>query len=276
MSNNKTLALLLAVSAVMAAGCTPKEKSEADTTAAAPAAAPAEAPAAAPAPVSLDGTSWVLASMPGKALADNSPATLTFEQGRAAGTDGCNRFIMSVAVSDSGIGFSPGPGTLMACPPGVDAQAQAFMLALTGAKTFSVADGKLTLLDGSGQELATFTEQRQGLAGTSWSATGINNGREALVSLVIDSSVTFDIAADGSVSGFGGCNNFRSSLEQQGSNVKFAPAAATRKMCPDAKVMEQEQAFFNALPNSTTASVDGGRLTLRDANGAMQVTAQQK
>lgn len=277
MSNPSSIAALLALSAVIAGGCAPREKTVETAPPAAEAAAPVAAPAAAPAasqPASLNGTSWVLASLPGTTLVAGSPATMTFAEGRAAGTDGCNRFIMGVEISGASITFIQGPGTLMACPPGVDAQAKAFTAALTGAKTFTVADGTLTLLDGSGQVVATFTEQRQGLAGTSWSVTGVNNGREALVGILDGSAPTIVIAADGSVSGSGGCNNFTSRLEQDGSNVKFSPAAATRKMCPDPKVMEQEQSFFNALVASSTASVEGGRLTLRDSNGAMQVTAQ--
>lgn len=267
-----TTAALVAVSAaLLAGGCAPKETPVQGPSAATPEAASAAQPA------TLDGTSWVLASLPGKELVSGATATISFQDGRAAGSDSCNRFTMPYSVEGATISF-PGQaaGTMMACPPGVQEQAQAFTTALSGAQGWAVADGLLTLKDADGNELATFTEQRQGLAGTSWSATGINNGREALVSLVADSTVTLDFSTDGRVSGSAGCNDFTAGFQQDGSAVKFTPAALTRKMCPDPKVMEQETAFVRALEASTTSAVEGNRLTLRDANGAMQVTASRK
>lgn len=263
--NRMTTAALVAVSAaLLAGGCAPKQT-------------PVQEPSAAAQPVTLDGTSWVLASLPGRELVSGTTATISFQDGRAAGSDSCNRFTMPYSVEGATISF-PGQaaGTMMACPPGVQEQAQAFTTALSGAQGWAVADGLLTLKDADGNELATFTQQRQGLAGTSWNATGINNGREALVSLVADSTVTLDFSTDGRVSGSAGCNDFTAGFEQDGSAVKFTPAALTRKMCPDPKVMEQETAFVRALEASTTSDVEGNRLTLRDANGAMQVTAAQK
>jgi heat shock protein HslJ len=276
--NKRSVAPTLAViSALLVAGCTPKATNvEAPAESAAPATAAAPAAGAAQ-PVSLDGTSWVLASIPEKTLANGSPATISFSEGRASGTDGCNRFTMGFTTNGSQIQFPTQPaGTLMACPPGVQEQAQWFIQAVTSAQSFHVADGRLTLLDANGKELATFIEQRQELAGTAWNATGINNGRQALVSLVADSTVTLNFGTDGTVFGSAGCNSFNSGFEQSGGTVKFKPAATTRKMCPDPAVMEQEQAFLNALVASTSVQLEGGQLVFRDAGGAMQVTATKQ
>jgi heat shock protein HslJ len=43
-------------------------------------------------PPSLDDTAWVLAELPGRALLSDHGITLRFEDGRAAGSDGCNRY----------------------------------------------------------------------------------------------------------------------------------------------------------------------------------------
>jgi heat shock protein HslJ len=51
------------------------------------------------------------------------------------------------------------------------------------------------------------------------------------------------------------------------------PAAATRKFCDSpAGVMEQETAFFTALEHSTTVETVSTGVTLRDADGATQLT----
>lgn len=281
MLNKRSVAPILAVaSALIVAGCTPKAnnvETPADPATPATTAAPAAGAAATAQPVSLEGTSWVLASLPEKTLANGSPATISFSEGRASGTDGCNRFMMGFTTNGSQIQFPTQPaGTLMACPPGVQEQAQWFMQAVTSAQSFHVADGRLTLMDANGKELATFIEQRQELAGTAWNATGINNGRQALVGLVADSTVTLNFGTDGTVFGSAGCNSFNAGFEQSGGTVSFKPAATTRKMCPDPAVMEQEQAFLNALVASTSVQLEGGQLVFRDAGGAMQVTATKQ
>jgi heat shock protein HslJ len=66
----------------------------------------------------IDGTSWVLASMPGKTLANGSPATLQLQDGRTSGSDGCNRFTGTYQINGSSITFPAPAGTMMACPPG--------------------------------------------------------------------------------------------------------------------------------------------------------------
>ena len=40
----------------------------------------------------LEGTAWVLSSLPGRTLLASEPATLNFEGGRVQGSDGCNRY----------------------------------------------------------------------------------------------------------------------------------------------------------------------------------------
>jgi len=55
--------------------------------------------------------------------------------------------------------------------------------------------------------LATFAMQSQLLAGSSWRAMGINNGKGGVASLVAGTNVTLVFAADGEASGSAGSNN---------------------------------------------------------------------
>jgi heat shock protein HslJ len=219
----------------------------------------------------LDGTAWVLADLPGApAPADAAAPTLRLEAGRASGSDGCNRFNAGVRT-DGGTFEIAGPiaSTRMACAPELMQRADAYLAALGRARGYRVEGGQLQLLDAGGSVRASFSPQTQVLAGTRWRATGINNGRGGVVSLVAGSNVTLDFAADGQASGSAGCNRFNTRYSADGTTLRLQPAAATRRLCPEPGVMEQESAFLRALETVATSRVEGSRLELRTADGAL-------
>jgi heat shock protein HslJ len=83
-----------------------------------------------------------------------------------------------------------------------------------------------------------------------------------------------NFGADAVVSGNSGCNNYSGGFEVTGSNLKIDPLASTQMYCDQpAGVMDQEQQYLAALQNAVTFQIDGSTLTIRDANGAMQVVA---
>lgn len=264
---------VLAASVLIAMSGCAKKPADAGATPA-PVAEPAAAAMAAPAATaSLDGTAWVLASLGSGAPVTDPAPTARFDGGTMSGSDGCNRYILPVTFTDTSFEAGMrGPSTMMACPPDRTALAAAYMEALTGARGHRLSGANLELLDADGVVVATFAPQATGLAGTTWKATGINNGREALVSVVTGSEVTITFEEGGQANGSSGCNRFMTSWEADGNNVKIGPAAGTRMMCEDPKVMEQEAAFLKALETVATKDMEGDRLTLRDANGAMAAT----
>ena len=222
----------------------------------------------------LEGTAWVLAAIPGRELVNGSPATLQFQTGRAGGSDGCNRYSVGYRSDGAKLQFDGSPtATLMACPPGVQQQAQWFTDTLQGTRAWRIAAERLLLLDAQGRELATLVAQRQILAGTRWSATGINNGQGGVASLLAGTRVTLEFDAQGRLSGSAGCNNYTGGYQQSGSSLTIAAPAATRRFCTATGVMDQEAAFLRALVAAATARIEGGRLELRDAGGALQVSA---
>ena len=224
---------------------------------------------------SLENTAWVLSTLSGQSLAAESPATLRFESGRVSGTDGCNRYSGAYSAEGAELKVSPQlASTRMACPPAVDAQAKAFIAALTGAGKYRIANEQLELQAPDGAVLATLARQSEMLAGTSWRITGINNGRQAVVSVLAGTAPTLAFAADGRASGSAGCNSFNSRYTVDGAHLKFAPPASTRKMCAEPPgVMEQEQQFLAALETVATARIEGDRLELRRGDGALAVSA---
>ena len=84
----------------------------------------------------------------------------------------------------------------------------AFRAALDGRMRFVVEDDRLTLTASGGTILVFRAEPEPTLEGSSWNVTGYNNGRQALVSLILDTSLTL-MFREGTVSGSSGCNSYR-------------------------------------------------------------------
>ncbi len=221
----------------------------------------------------LEGSSWVLESLGGQAPLESTVVTLNFEANRVNGTDGCNRFTAGYSLDGFNIALGPLAGTLMACPEPIMNQAAQFQAALANARSFRVADGRLTLLDADGNSLATLVVQNTDVVGTSWRVTGYNDGRQAVVSVLSGTQLTVVFGDDGRVSGSAGCNNFTGGYTVEGNAIKIGPLAATRKLCPSPEgVMEQEVQFLAALESAATYRIDGNRMDLRTAGDAIAVS----
>lgn len=114
-------------------------------------------------PVDLDGTAWVLSSLPGRVLLPDIVVSARFDGGRVQGTDGCNRYTAPYTATGSTLQVGArGPTTRMACPPAVMRQAEAFIGALVRAGTYRVVDGQLRLATTDGTLLATLSTQPRG------------------------------------------------------------------------------------------------------------------
>jgi heat shock protein HslJ len=225
----------------------------------------------------LAGTQWVLAALGGQKPIAGAQVTLNFGgDGRAAGTDGCNRFSGAYHVEGASLAFGPMAGTLMACPPEVMTQSRAFVQALSSTRAFARPEDTLSLSDAAGAVLATFTALRTELAGTQWVVTGYNNGRQAVVSLLQDTEITVEFGREGRVAGSAGCNHYRGSFTQGEGTIAFSPLASTRKLCPAPEgVMAQETQFLQALASAATWHMDGDRLMLRTKDNALAVSLRR-
>ena len=93
---------------------------------------------------------------------------------------------------------------------------------------------------------------------------------------VLDGSdVTAIFGADGKLAGSGGCNNYTADYQVDGSSLHIGAAASTRKLCAEPQgVMEQEAAYLKALERAATYQIQGDKLEIRDANGALLASYQ--
>jgi heat shock protein HslJ len=227
------------------------------------------APAAAPNP--LPGTSWVLTTLNGAPVGIGTPITLNLEETKLSGTDGCNNYGGSYTVNATKFSIDKNLfSTLMACPDTIMQRARAYITALTQSAAFKIDGQQLTLSDAGGKALASFARQSSELGGSSWLVTGYNNGKQAVVSVALRSTLTADFGADGRLSGSAGCNTYIATFEAPGKSLKIGPVASTPKFCADpAGVMEQETQYLKALGTATTYRIDADKLELRSADGAL-------
>lgn len=218
----------------------------------------------------LDGTAWLLERLGDSPAAEVPAVTLAFAGGRVSGTDGCNRYTGTYQATGSGLTLGPDlASTKMACAPDVMATASAWTAALASTRSWRIVDGRLELLGPGGKRLATLAAQSAELAGTHWKATGINNGNQAVVSVVQGTAVTLSFDANGSAAGSSGCNRYTAQYRADGTSIEFGKAAATMMACAQADVMQQEQNFFRALETAQVVRVEGDRLELRTETGAL-------
>lgn len=114
------------------------------------------------------------------------------------------------------------------------------------------------------------------LAGTNWEVTGYDAGQRAVVDVIDGTELTVAFGTDGRVSGSAGCNRYTAAYTTTGDTLSIAQAAATRRMCVTPEgAMQQEQRFLEALGKAATARLDGDRLELRTADGALAVTLRR-
>ena len=238
----------------------------------------AMAGAAAAPPAGLEKSAWVLSSLQGQPVGGPPQITLRVAEGQVTGSDGCNRYRAPVTLDGNGfrVRTESMVSTNMACSPEAMARAGAYTAALGQARTTRVDGQRLTLLGEGGAVLATFEAQSPDLPGTAWEVTGVNNGKQAVVSVLQGSSLTLSFSRDGTVSGSTGCNQYSRKFTADGERVMLQPLASTRKTCPQpAGLMEQEAALLRALQSSATARMEGDQLELRDGHGSLMVSASR-
>src|SRR6478609_3483091 len=85
-------------------------------------------------------------------------ASITFENGTAGGSTGCNRFTAPYSGTGTELTFGPVSTTQMACPGKAQDAERAFLRVLTQVRQVAVTGDELSLSDASGNELIRFTK----------------------------------------------------------------------------------------------------------------------
>jgi len=114
------------------------------------------------------------------------------------------------------------------------------------------------------------------LANSQWQVVMVNNGRQAVGSVLTGSNLTLAFDAAGRASGSSGCNRFSASYSETGNSLRFGQSAGTRMMCVQPQgVMEQEAQMLSALGSVARWRVEDGRLVLRTEADAMALVLER-
>ena len=222
---------------------------------------------------SLVGTRWTLVTL-GKSMPSQPALTLNFEaNGSVNGHDGCNSF--QTVYKSTGSTMQIGPqlsGTLMACPDDIEEKARAYRETLTRTTRFERVAADLHLLDAGGHVLARFTTTTLSLPGSKWEVISYNNGKQAVVSVIIGSHITAQFGDDGLVTGSAGCNQYFATFSVKNAAIEIGKPQVTRQTCDTPQnVMNQESLFLEALQTGAKIDTRGDLLELRTISGALAV-----
>lgn len=226
--------------------------------------------------VNLEESSWVLSSttvdgdvVPASAVGE---ATLTFgADGRASGSTGCNRFTATWSQDGDSLAIQVGAVTQAAClSPELALQEQAILALLPQTSLAEVLEGELRLKDSAGSTLLDYIAGLDGLANTSWSATGVNNQTGGVESTALTSSVTAVFAADGTMSGSTGCRDYTAFWDADADSIVITDVVPAGQTCSGEQAT-LEASYVAALESAATFILEGSALNLRDSDGATQV-----
>lgn len=214
----------------------------------------------------LVGVPWVLASgVDVEGWEDVAPSA-SFEDGKVAGSTGCNRFTASYTVEDDALELGQIASTQMACPPPADAVERAYLAALERVAAWRAEDGELALLDADETEVLRY--QAATPVG-SWQATGFLQG-DAVTSLILRTEITASFDESGALSGSAGCNTYRATFTTDQGGIEIVEPATTQKACAEPEgIREQEAAYLAALSNAARYRVAGRSLELLTAEGTL-------
>lgn len=219
----------------------------------------------------LTGTNWILSELSNRKLLLQSPISLNFETDKFNGKDGCNYYHGNYQTKGNQFKINKNiANTMMSCPDSLERQAAIYLNALTKATQYKIQNDQLLLM-AKGQTVAKFYQQRTGLNGTSWQVISSNNGKQAVVSTMIGTTLTMQFS-DKHISGSAGCNQYHANYQVSGNQLSMSDIAITKMFCAEPQgMMEQENQFLSALKTVKTFEFDGMNLRLHTETGATAV-----
>lgn len=187
----------------------------------------------------LVNTSWTVLSIAGAPTLPASRPTMAFApDGTVSGTGGCNQYSGQFRTDGDKISVGAVSSTLMGCDGERGLQEGAFLSALQGATIWrQAADGNLhfsgaaDLVAGPGVAEGPPDEPPAAgpvtdLTGTSWTLHELG-GAVDFAHIV----PTLVFGADGTLSGFAGCNQFNAPYAISGTDIKIGSITTTKMGC---------------------------------------------
>ena len=123
-------------------------------------------------------------------------------------------------------------------------------------------DGGTLRLTRDGLTIELEEESHAELLGTTWTLESILTGDTASSVPAGAQPATLDIAEDGTVTVFAGCNRGGAAVEVSGDTLTFSPLALTRMACRDEGASTVEAAVVAVIDGEVEMALSGQTLTL--------------
>jgi heat shock protein HslJ len=225
-------------------------------------------------------TQWILQYFNTDAKTANqdvssSRITLKFESdGTLSGSGGCNNYSSTYTVNGQNMTISDKlVSTMMACEQSVMTNESLYFRLLTTVNAYALNGGKLDLIYADGHNAMTFTSRSD--RGGQGSTTGMPDdviqtqwtlqyfdSNAKLGQDVSSAGITLKFEADGSLSGFAGCNNYTGTYIADSTSVTIDNnIGATRMACPAAQTL-LESKYLQLLPGGRTYTATTNELQL--------------
>ncbi|UCD98646.1 MAG: META domain-containing protein [Chloroflexota bacterium] len=208
----------------------------------------------------------------------NTYTSARFEDGEVIGNAGCNSYFGGYQGDAEYLSVSQLGMTEMFCvsPEGLMDQEMAFLALLGSAASYKVEGNQLFISDESDEIVLVFDiSEPKALPGSLWKVVMYNNGKDAVVSVILDTEINAFFGEDGRLTGYAGCNNYSAEYKTDGENLTIGPAISTRMACSEPEgIMDQESAYLAALELVTTYRYENDRLILLDSEGRRIVDYQ--
>lgn len=261
----RLLALLIcATLGWMVAGCGDDASTPRDAAPPAPSSGAAQTPTAA----ALEGQRLKVATIDGRELDAASQLTIAFDDGRLIASVGCNTISGALELDGSQLRQATALTTEMACGDGVGADERWLSDWLAAGVDATLAGETLTLT-GDGVTIALTPDERRAgpppIVGTRWEliSTTEPGGDPVDVPPAIRAP-TLELAADGTVQIFTGCNQARGDGSLEDGFLVLGPLAATRRACRG-DAGELERTVLAVLDGKAAAAFEGDNLSLANA-----------
>lgn len=182
-------------------------------------------------------------------------ASISFADGAASGSTGCNRWSAQVDQSN-GLRFGVGAATEMYCAEAMEGE-QRLLAALEATRSAEEEGGMLTLKDANGEELMRFVRPAGAIEGVAWRRIDDEDANPHGATLTIEGA---------RASGHAGCNRWFASVTREGDRLSFGQAGLTRMMCAE-PAMAAEERFLAALQVTRALRMEGEELVFADHAG---------
>lgn len=206
------------------------------------------------------------APLEGEWKSTDSKITLSFKDGNASGSDGCNRFSGHYERDGNSLAIAKNLiSTAIGCEAEIMEKADIFRKNLTEVKRYT-NDGKiLKLIRDDGEILGEFKSVSNSFDRGKYIVQSLNNGKKSVVTIKAGVSIFVELEDEGKMSGFTGCNRFHSTYLLNENKIALSKLITTRKMCPIDN-MKAEKDFIKAMQNGVKISRKGERWEIRDAS----------